>query len=155
MKGSGARTMFRQSLRSRSRSRPNEEESEDTGPPAPLPTDVIVGRGKGAYLSDGNRRFTQTIRSFLPVYNQTKTTQEKVQVTNNIVDHIKSNGGRFLRIDNKGKLHPVPDKEARIKVAQVSEEWWFLASAAWTNVVNDAILVCLLTFCRRSDIRED
>mmetsp|Transcript_6551 Transcript_6551/g.8513 ORF Transcript_6551/g.8513 Transcript_6551/m.8513 type:complete len:361 (-) Transcript_6551:351-1433(-) len=80
--------------------------------------DVIVGRGKGAYLSEGNRRYMQAVCSQLPRYQAATKNTDKVQITKDIIDAVTLKGGRFLGIDARGKLYNVTEQQARVKVGQ-------------------------------------
>mmetsp|Transcript_18855 Transcript_18855/g.40585 ORF Transcript_18855/g.40585 Transcript_18855/m.40585 type:complete len:446 (+) Transcript_18855:103-1440(+) len=82
------------------------------------PQDVLVGRGKGAYLSEGNKRYMLLVNQFLPVYRRATNNQEKIEITKAVVAHVKRNGGRFMGVDSKGNLNIVSDHVARIKVGQ-------------------------------------
>jgi len=82
------------------------------------PLDVLVGRGKGAYLSEGNRRYLRIVHSAMPTYIATTTNHGKIQISKDVVARVKSNGGRFMVMDSRHKLKEVSDQQARIKVAQ-------------------------------------
>jgi len=71
-------------------------------------------------MSEGNRKYMQVVSSFLPIYVMATTNQDKIQITKDVVAHVKSSGGRFMGVDAKGNLYVVPDNVARVKVAQVS-----------------------------------
>lgn len=77
-------------------------------------------RGKGAYLSEGNLRYMQVINSYLSAYRAASSNQDKFQITKDIVEHVRSNGGRFMVVDGNG-LTEVSQKVARQKVGQVSK----------------------------------
>mmetsp|Transcript_16216 Transcript_16216/g.44616 ORF Transcript_16216/g.44616 Transcript_16216/m.44616 type:complete len:1088 (-) Transcript_16216:1504-4767(-) len=94
--------------------------------------DVLFGRGKGATDWIGNRRYHELIRSKVPEYEALDRNRDKKVVTVEIVEIIKSRGGRFLRFvsttpGNEDQVDPasggghfvlVPDNTARIKVGQ-------------------------------------
>ncbi|KAL7570686.1 hypothetical protein ACA910_017811 [Epithemia clementina (nom. ined.)] len=85
----------------------------------PKAADVILGRGKGAYQNEGNRRLQDLVAFYLPAYRAAKTNQEKINITTLIVESVKQNGGRFLSEKVKdGEIIEVCDQKARIKVAQ-------------------------------------
>ena len=83
------------------------------------PEDVIVGRGKGAYLSAGNRKYMQVIMNNVARYQNASKSTEKAQITKEILDTVSQKGGRFLGIDGRGTLYEVSEKQARIKIGQV------------------------------------
>jgi len=79
---------------------------------------VIVGKGKGAYLYEGNRRYMQIVCRYVTKYRDCTKNADKVQITKEIVDQVTCRGGRFLGQDNRGKLYEVTEKQARVKVGQ-------------------------------------
>jgi hypothetical protein len=86
----------------------------DSKMPGLNPNDVLMGRGSGANLKQGNIRFRQMV---CDKYDeemariQCKTMEAvaavKIKVANDVLQEIKSNGGRFLR----KSLKPVKAKE--------------------------------------------
>jgi len=86
------------------------------------PEDVIVGKGKGAYLYEGNRRYMQIVCRYVTKYRDCTKNADKVQITKEIVDQVTCRGGRFLGQDNRGKLYEVTEKQARVKVGQVRKQ---------------------------------
>ncbi len=101
--------------------------------------DVLVGRGKGNYLSEGNVRLQKLVQGkYLEAYKRARNNTQKSNITQEIVTAIQQSGGRFLKevededeetllaaksivfCEEGGRLLEVDDKQARIKVAQVS-----------------------------------
>ncbi|KAL7580347.1 hypothetical protein ACA910_004377 [Epithemia clementina (nom. ined.)] len=84
---------------------------------SPGPFDVLLGRGKGSYESEGNLRFQRVIYDALPRYALAKKKQDKTRISQDILALVKINGGKFLV--HKGKLLCVAsDEQARAKVSQ-------------------------------------
>ncbi|KAG7369964.1 hypothetical protein IV203_027710 [Nitzschia inconspicua] len=97
-----------------------EKEQPEKETPGLNSNDVILGRGSGANLKKGNVKFRQMVWD---KYNEEMaggelTTMEaiaavKVKVANDVLDEIKSRGGRFLRktlkAEGVSKSRPVED----------------------------------------------
>ena len=89
------------------------------------PVDVFAGRGKGAYLHEGNRRLALLITEYLPAYQKATSNKEKVAITTFIVNSVKQRGGRFMKEDTSSynctelRLVELCDRKARVKVSQV------------------------------------
>jgi hypothetical protein len=82
--------------------------------------DVLVGRGKGAYMSEGNLRFQKLVSDHLDAYKRALKNKDKITITKEIVDQVKMCGGRFLKEEGiNGQVTEIDDRQARIKVAQV------------------------------------
>ncbi|KAL7557043.1 hypothetical protein ACA910_002259 [Epithemia clementina (nom. ined.)] len=63
----------------------------------PQPCDVLLGRGKGSYESQGNREYARIIASYVPVYELATNNKDKIRITEEIVGLVKSSGARFLK----------------------------------------------------------
>jgi hypothetical protein len=61
------------------------------------PTDVFCSRDKASHSHPGNKRFRQLIVRYREQYQNLNQREEKTQLTNDIVNAIKNNGGRFLK----------------------------------------------------------
>lgn len=87
--------------------------------------DVLVGRGKGAYMSEGNVRFQKLVCGQLEAYKKAAANQEKAEITARIVKTVKHSGGRFLKEDDAciGRFIEIDDRQARVKVAQALRRW--------------------------------
>ena len=113
----------------------------------PTEADVFLGRGKGSYGRQGNLLYTSIIRSHVTMYMKLTKNQDKIRLTQQIVELVKTKGCRFLRRaeatsvgkgaakrsgsskeeeegeeeeeEEEGELYEVSDVEARLKVAQV------------------------------------
>ena len=65
--------------------------------------DVLCGRGKDSHAHFGNKRFQCIIQMNREAYQQASTREEKTELSNRIVQMIRSCGGRFLkRVDKNG-----------------------------------------------------
>ena len=84
----------------------------------PAMNDVLLGRGKGFYQHTGNIRFRHWIESRFQQYDQAQTSAQKKQITMQVIDLVRKDGGRFLR-DEKCGWVVVNDDTARQKVAHV------------------------------------
>lgn len=97
-------------------------EMDNTIPLTPISTparnDVLLGRGKGFYQHTGNIRFRNWIESRFQQYDQAKTSAQKKQITMEVMDLVRKDGGRFLRDEKCGWVE-VHDDTARQKVAHV------------------------------------
>ena len=81
--------------------------------------DVLVGRGKGAYMSAGNLKFQELVNAQLPDYKRANKNKDKIAITNRIVQAVHNYGGRFLKEEGlQGQVSVIDDRQARIKVAQ-------------------------------------
>jgi hypothetical protein len=61
------------------------------------PTDVFCSRDKASHQHQGNKRFRQLIVRYREQYQTLNQREEKTKLTNDIVNAIKNNGGRFLK----------------------------------------------------------
>ena len=86
------------------------------------PQDVLFGRGKGSYESQGNLRFQHIIFEALPLFARAGK-KEKTRISKDVVAYLKSKGGRFLVEKEDGALFEVTDEGAREKVVQVRNQW--------------------------------
>ena len=59
--------------------------------------DVLCGRGKDSHAHFGNKRFQCIIQMNRDAYQQASTREEKTDLSNRIVQMIRSCGGRFLK----------------------------------------------------------
>eukprot|EP00523_Entomoneis_sp_CCMP467_P008192 CAMPEP_0168738960 /NCGR_PEP_ID=MMETSP0724-20121128/11207_1 /TAXON_ID=265536 /ORGANISM="Amphiprora sp., Strain CCMP467" /LENGTH=310 /DNA_ID=CAMNT_0008786329 /DNA_START=105 /DNA_END=1037 /DNA_ORIENTATION=+ len=80
--------------------------------------DVLVGKGRGAYLSKGNQRYMELISFYAEKHRDAPTNVEKIQITNQVIETVTKRGGRFLAVDESGRLVRVSEKQARVKVGQ-------------------------------------
>ena len=64
----------------------------------------------------------QVVLANVQRYQAATKSSQKAEITQEIVDDVTQKGGRFLGIDAKGKLYEVTEKQARIKVGQVSQD---------------------------------
>lgn len=87
--------------------------------------DVVCGRGKGYYNREGNVRFRDIVRSYIPEYTSARTKYEKSRILENIMEVVQSqNNGttRFVRLDEDGFWVEIAREEAREKVGHAMRE---------------------------------
>jgi hypothetical protein len=88
----------------------------------PGPFDVLLGRGKTNQQYEGNQRFQTIVNEHKCRYKTYQTREQKINITTEIVDSIKTGGnqtGRFLKVDmTVGGWREVIDEVARVKVGQ-------------------------------------
>lgn len=63
----------------------------------PTKEDVLGGRGNGPNKHEGNKKFRALVQKFKIEYINAYTDRDKKTITLQIMDSIKSNGGRFLK----------------------------------------------------------
>jgi len=66
----------------------------------PGPADVLCGRGGGINAHIGNVAFRELVQVKKERYNLAANKQEKAEISQDIVDHVKRRGGRFLQKDD-------------------------------------------------------
>lgn len=66
----------------------------------PTKEDVLCGRGGGINAHEGNVAFRQMVHEQKERYNVAANKQEKAEISQQIVDQVKENGGRFLQKDD-------------------------------------------------------
>lgn len=81
------------------------------------PYDILCGRGKTAFTHPGNRRFRDTVASVVDEYNAAGSRLGKSMVVTRIVQGIRAEGGRFLKLDRSThRYYELDDKQAKEKV---------------------------------------
>lgn len=60
------------------------------------PLDVLLGRGSGPSMHQGNVKFRKIVEGLKPIYMSTKSRKSKSNMVHNTVNNIKRQGGRFL-----------------------------------------------------------
>lgn len=84
--------------------------------------DVLCGRGGATNNHPGNKRFRAIVAHHMPEYLAARK-KEKSIIAQRIVDHIKRQGGRFLkRSDGNNTWIEVSDKKATEKTSQALRE---------------------------------
>lgn len=81
--------------------------------------DVLLGRGKGFYQHTGNIRFRHFIETRSQAYDQAMTLSEKKTITQQVIELVEQEGGRFLKDDKTCGWVQVTHETARQKVAHV------------------------------------
>lgn len=76
------------------------------------PYDVLLGRGTGPSMHEGNVRFRQTVEDLKPAYVSTTSRKAKKDLVRRIVTAIKAQNGRFLT-----KLHKSETKMLGLDMA--------------------------------------
>lgn len=79
--------------------------------------DVICGRGKSAVIHEGNRRFREFVSSHVHAFLNAKNRLAKNALVADIVGHIRSSGGKFLKKCANGGWQDIGDKLAYEKVS--------------------------------------
>lgn len=98
----------------------------------PGPSDVLCGRGGGINAHVGNVAFRELVQVKKERYNLAANKQEKAEISQDIVDHVKRRGGRFLQKDdsrpysanfpNSGWWIEIDDTRAIAKTSQALRE---------------------------------
>lgn len=84
----------------------------------PGPADVLMGgKSKEFKCNPGNLSLRRMVEEALPMYNFADSRAEKTNMTLEIVQKIKSDGGRFLNRDDDFTWKEVDNEMAREKVA--------------------------------------
>lgn len=84
---------------------------------APTGLDVVYGKGKAIQDHVGNIRFRKIVDMHRQSYHAAFRRADKTHISKEIVQWIRSMGGRFLQLDfATGKYHDVGDEAARDKV---------------------------------------
>ena len=87
----------------------------------PNDNDVLFGRGGFTNNRPGNIHFRQEALRLRPWYEQS-TKEEKYEISNILLESVKSRGGRFLEKGSDGKWHEVIGNGARRKASQALRE---------------------------------
>jgi len=91
----------------------------------PHQNDVICGRGGGSNRHTGNKHFRKTVEEHRVEYLNSTSNREKQEVTETIVQEIRSltPPGRFIMQDMHSKLwYDIGDNKARCKTSQALRE---------------------------------
>ena len=82
------------------------------------PVDILCGRDKMSHAHSGNKRFRAMIEKHREEYQNARSRDTKTNITIRLVDHIRQQGGRFLKQDEKtGEWSDLGDSFAREKVS--------------------------------------
>jgi hypothetical protein len=87
----------------------------------PADNDVLFGRGGFTNNRPGNIHFRQEALRLRPGYEQS-TKEEKYEISNILLESVKSRGGRFLEKGSDGMWHEVIGNGARRKASQALRE---------------------------------
>jgi hypothetical protein len=87
----------------------------------PMDNDVLFGRGGYTNNRPGNIHFRQEALRLRGWYEQS-TKEEKYEISNILLESVKSRGGRFLEKGSDGKWHEVIGNGARRKASQALRE---------------------------------
>ncbi|KAK1742758.1 hypothetical protein QTG54_006355 [Skeletonema marinoi] len=80
--------------------------------------DVLNGRGNDINNLAGNISFQRLIAGNKDRYKECKESEKK-NISKDIVDAVRGNGGRFLKYDKSNKIYvDIGNKEARAKTSQ-------------------------------------
>ncbi len=83
----------------------------------PSTKDVLAIGGMHFYRFPGNCRYREMLELNLESYDNAENVQEKIRITNEVLQAIESSGGRFLVRDKKGWWVPANEHTARGKVS--------------------------------------
>jgi hypothetical protein len=67
------------------------------------PYDVLCGRSSESFGHEGNRRFREIVRQHRDMYREATRRSDKNAITRAVIGEIHDIGGRFLRLDARGK----------------------------------------------------
>jgi len=87
----------------------------------PTPDDVLFGRGGFTNSHPGNIRFRAKALELRPWYEQS-TKEEKYEISELLIESVKSEGHRFLERGTDGNWHEVIGNGARKKASQALRE---------------------------------
>ena len=90
--------------------------SKKTNSDEPSQFDVLCGQSRTCANHSGNKRFQAVLDSYATKYEASKSKQEKMTLTKEIVSCITSSGGRFLKFKGN-KWVEIADVTARDKVS--------------------------------------
>lgn len=82
----------------------------------PSHADVICGRGKSSVIHEGNKRFREYVSSHVHTFLIAKNRLAKNTLVADIVRHIRTSGGKFLKKCANGSWRDIGDKLAYEKV---------------------------------------
>jgi len=90
----------------------------------PSDYDVVNGRGKGAYMRPGNKRFRAIVSQYVADYVAAKTKFDKSSVMLMVIDRVKEqdNGKAKFVTCKKGQWYEITDEKAREKVGHCLRE---------------------------------
>jgi hypothetical protein len=95
----------------------------------PGPHDVLCGRGGGINAHIGNVAFRELVKRDKEKYNLESNKVKKAQISQEIVDQVKAEGGRFLRRDDDSSYYghqsrwlEIDDLKALAKTSQALRE---------------------------------
>jgi len=87
----------------------------------PADADVLCGRGGRSNHHPGNKRYREEVKNLQKWYLDIEGKDEKTDLSQCLVDYVKSYDGRFLEKDEKG-WYEVPNIVARRKASQALRE---------------------------------
>lgn len=87
----------------------------------PVDNDVLLGRGGRSNHHPGNKRYREEVKNLQKWYLDIEDKDEKTDLSQCLVDYVKSYNGRFLEKDNFG-WYEVPNIVARRKASQALRE---------------------------------
>lgn len=85
----------------------------------PSDADVICGKGKNAFLHEGNCRFRRILEQHLHAYHQADTREKRSVVVDTIIGLVRKdcvNGGGFVRQDENGRWWEIGCASAKEKI---------------------------------------
>jgi hypothetical protein len=65
------------------------------------PKDVLCGRDRRAHNHPGNKRFRSIVQSYREKYQSAPRREDKNRITNEIIQRVLREGGRFLRLEEE------------------------------------------------------
>lgn len=65
------------------------------------PKDVLCGRDRRAHNHPGNKRFRTIVQSYREKYQNAPRREDKNRITNEIIQRVLCEGGRFLRLEEE------------------------------------------------------
>jgi hypothetical protein len=65
------------------------------------PKDVLCGRDRRAHNHPGNKRFRSIVQSYRERYQSAPRREDKNRITNEIIQRVLREGGRFLRLEEE------------------------------------------------------
>lgn len=62
--------------------------------------DIYCGRDRYSHSHPGNRHFRQLINAYRERYQNARHREDKTKINTEIVEKVKANGGRFMKLDD-------------------------------------------------------
>lgn len=85
-------------------------------PVEPRAEDVVCGRGKALNRHPGNQLMHEVVKKYKYLYRDARNQEEKAKIANKVMSAIHNNGGRLLRLNDKGQWYELDYKVGMNKI---------------------------------------